>query len=141
MSHSSWFNKIYGVLFILLILLFSCQGKDDHLPNSGFLKGTITIGPLCPVETNPPDPNCQPTAETYKTWATAIYSGDHKKKIRTINPDESGSFTETLPAGIYIIDLDAGSSLGIGSSNLPLSFNIVAGDTQKVAIDIDTGIR
>ncbi|MBI4170753.1 MAG: hypothetical protein HY514_03595 [Candidatus Aenigmarchaeota archaeon] len=30
----------------------------------GFLAGRITIGPLCPVETDPPQPECLLTAET-----------------------------------------------------------------------------
>ena len=38
----------------------------DKSSNTGILMGKISIGPLCPVETDPPQPGCLPTADTYK---------------------------------------------------------------------------
>lgn len=40
----------------------------------GTLMGKISIGPLCPVETAPPQPGCLPTADTYKTWQLSVWN-------------------------------------------------------------------
>jgi len=58
-------NYFVAAGLLLLILILGCAAR---LPEKGTLQGHITIGPLCPVETNPPDPNCQPTEETYNAY-------------------------------------------------------------------------
>ena len=47
----------------------------------GLLKGKISIGPLCPVETFPPQPQCLPTLETFKAWQTAIWNKTKTMKL------------------------------------------------------------
>lgn len=131
---------------ILLLTLFSCGWITDISPSAkpssnGFLSGMISIGPLCPVEQYPPDSACLPTMDTYRAWATAVYSPDKKKKLFTIIPNIKGIFLDSLPAGNYIIDYDTLRGLVIGSSNLPIPFKIMKGDTTNVSINIDTGIR
>ena len=90
--------KIKRIYLLIFLGLLSCDrwgaivDVNDRSFN-GILQGKITIGPLCPVETNPPDSACLPTADTYKAWATAVFSGDKKTKIKTINPDLSGNFS------------------------------------------------
>jgi len=106
----------------------------------GILKGHIDIGPLCPVEKNPPDPKCLPTADTYKEWPVAIYTNDRTTKIRfAITPDENGNYSLELPAGRYILGLDRTDYLG--NSNLPVAIDITKGNTTVQDIMIDTGIR
>ncbi len=51
--------KISLLLFAAL-LNWSCDEQQMQIVEKGFLEGKVTIGPLCPVETVPPDPACQP---------------------------------------------------------------------------------
>ena len=109
--------------------------------NPGTLKGKITIGPLCPVETIPPQPGCSPTAETYKAWQTAIWNSNKTRKIVDIIPNLDGTFQINLSTGEYIIDFVNQNNNKSGGSGLPLKFSITRSKTTQLLINIDTGIR
>ena len=129
---------------LLIILPLSCkdrsEGNKEGNGLNGTLNGKISIGPICPVETDPPSPGCQPTEETYQAHAVAVWTKDGKIKIGVLNPQIDGTYVMDLPAGNYIVDLDY-SNFGIGGSNLPVSITIKPGMSLNLAIDIDTGIR
>jgi hypothetical protein len=130
---------IYVFLFLTTsVFIGSCDEKKTNV--QGFLKGTISIGPLCPVERIPPDPACSPTAETYKAYQVDVYSSDGVNKIAELNPSLDGSFIIELPSGNYKVDLEKRVK-NIGGSNLPLEITVGNNDTILINIEIDTGIR
>jgi hypothetical protein len=124
---------------IIIQSMYSCAGQNS-IGIAGVLKGKITIGPLCPVETVPPSPGCSPTAETYKTWATAVWKLNKTGKVVTLTPALDGNYLVTLPSGKYIIDFDSIQNYKAGS-NLPFKITVPANDTVIFNINIDTGIR
>jgi hypothetical protein len=128
-----------GGIIIFLILVF-VTGCDKSEKESGYLAGTISIGPICPVERIPPDPGCLPTAETYKAFPVSVYSSDGEEKITELNPSINGTFSCELPIGNYIVILENTISK-IGGSNLPVNISIKLQDTTRLNISIDTGIR
>ncbi len=138
--------KYFLAMVVILVLLAGCKDKSidvdaNKLNMKGILKGKISIGPICPVETDPPSPACQPTKETYKNWATAIWSKDEKSRIVVINPNLDGTYQIDLPIGEYVIDFDVKNNNRFGGSNLPFPITIKQGNTLQVEISIDTGIR
>lgn len=136
-------NATLKYLFLSLILIpvfFSCT-EQNQMSGSGVLKGKISIGPICPVETNPPDPRCLPTMDTYKAWATSVWTLDKKTKVATLNPKLDGTYQLELPVGNYMVDFDVAHTYGIGNNNLPALISVTIGDTTKLDINIDTGIR
>lgn len=133
------FNEILGLIFLSgLILISGCD--DRRILTSGILEGTISIGPICPVERIPPDPACMPTAETYNAYPVSIFTSDGKKKIAQLNPSLDGFFSTELPSGTYQVVLEK-SQNNIGGSNLPLEVTIISEGKTMLNIDIDTGIR
>jgi hypothetical protein len=129
------------VLFPVLLLttLFSCAEQNGY-GIAGVLKGKISIGPLCPVETTPPQPGCTPTAETYKAWAIAVWKLNKTTKVTTLSPTLDGNYRISLPSGKYIVDFDSSVTYRFGS-NLPTQITILPNDTTVLDITIDTGIR
>lgn len=125
--------------FLFISVLFSCI-EQSGMGEAGVLKGKITIGPLCPVETIPPQPGCTPTLETYKTWATAIWNLNKKTKVASLNPNLDGNYLISLPSGSYIIDYDSTQGYH-GGSNLPSEITLQPKDTVVFNVSIDTGIR
>jgi hypothetical protein len=118
------------------VIINGCTGQSGK----GVLAGKVTIGPICPVEKYPPDPNCQPTAETYEAWPVWVWNADKSAKVVQIQPEIDGSYKSELPVGIYIIDLGIQNN-GIGGSNLPVQIVINSNQTTSLDINIDTGIR
>jgi len=133
----------YKNIFRLLILaiLFVVHGCEyQTILDNGILKGTISIGPICPVEKDPPDPACLPTAETYKAYPVYVFTSDGSENLVLISPALDGTFTMELPPGNYLIILNKEQG-GIGSSNLPQEVSIKPSETTTIDIEIDTGIR
>ena len=133
-------KEIIKLSLFLFVVLFnwSCDQEQMQIVKKGYLEGKVTIGPLCPVETIPPDPACQPSQDTYEAWPIIIWTADKKTKIGTIEPELNGSYLIHIPEGTYIIDLDKQHMFG---KNLPVKIEIVPFETLTLNIDIDTGIR
>jgi peptidoglycan hydrolase-like protein with peptidoglycan-binding domain len=115
----------------------------------GTLSGTLSIGPICPVETYPPSPQCSPSAATYAAHQIYITSSAGGTTALTAHLD--GSFSTSLAAGDYTLTVQNAScsasttgtiscsGIGSGGSSIPL--HISAGVTTSISINVDTGIR
>jgi len=132
-------KAIFGFIFLAGLILMSACDKEKGL-NSGWLEGTISIGPICPVEKIPPDPACMPTAETYKAYPVSVYTLNGEIKIAQLNPSLDGSFNTELPPGNYQVVLETANKY-VGGSNLPSEVTIVSQEKTILSINIDTGIR
>jgi len=133
-------NKFILGLTLITGLLFTLGCDKLSTQDAGILEGKISIGPICPVETDPPDPGCLPTVETYKAYPVAVWTPDGRRKITMLEPSLDGSYKTDLEPGKYLIKLEIDSG-NIGSSNLPVEVNIMPGEMTTLNIDIDTGIR
>ena len=136
-------KRIFNIVSIIILFagLISISGCDkQNAGEMGILQGKITIGPICPVETDPPQPECLPTAETYKAYPVSVWTSEGKRKVTQLNPALDGSFTTELLPGSYMVTLETGHN-GIGSSSLPVIVTISSSGKTILNIDIDTGIR
>lgn len=132
-------NLVFTITVVLTTILVA--GCDKIIENNpGFLEGKISIGPLCPVEHDPPDTSCLPTADTYKAYPVGIWSARGNSIVAQINPDLDGKFRIELEPGIYSVKLEK-NVYSIGSSNLPVEVKISSGKETLLNISIDTGIR
>ncbi|MFZ4581184.1 MAG: hypothetical protein ACOYM7_00925 [Paludibacter sp.] len=135
---STLIDKVF-LIIIFVVLITSCS--EIFVSGNGTLKGSIHIGPLCPVETIPPLPGCLPTEQTYKTWQLSVYNSSETHSIADIYPELSGDYILKLPAGNYKINFKDKNLNRIGGSNLPLTVKVMDGDTTSLDVNIDTGIR
>ena len=126
------------VLFTGLVFVSCCEMERSG--ETGFLEGSISIGPICPVETDPPDPQCLPTAETYKAYPVGVWTTDGTRKIALINPALDGTYKTELASGNYLFILESKQN-SIGSSNLPAEVSVIPENKTILNIVIDTGIR
>ncbi len=132
------YKVVFGILILLILSYLPGCDKQTNLEN-GTLEGIILIGPICPVERDPPDPGCLPTAETYKAFPVYIRASNSSKKT-LISPALDGSFKIELAPGNYSLTLEKEQN-GIGSSNLPMIVSINPLGKTIISIEIDTGIR
>jgi hypothetical protein len=135
--------KRWIIIVIILtgyVLMPGCDKLQSFSGDSGFLEGIINIGPICPVQRDPPDPGCLPTAETFKAYPVSIWTADGKRKIKLISPALDGTYRTELAPGNYLVILERDKSK-IGVSNLPLYVSISPEENTILDINIDTGIR
>ncbi len=133
------FKNIFRLIFVAAIIsLTQCDEKSAS--GTGILDGKISIGPLCPVERNPPDPGCQPTTDTYRAYPVSVFTARGYRKIVRLSPALDGSFSIELPAGTYLVAME-NQQQGIGGSNLPENVTIHPDTETTLNISIDTGIR
>lgn len=103
----------------------------------GSIVGTVLLGPVCPVERIPPDPECAPRPLATKFM---LLSADLSKTVKTFSSDAQGKFIVDVPPGKYIVQPQ--------SSNLPFPrcessevLTVPINDSVEVTISCDTGIR
>lgn len=137
MNRNISYTAIRTLIFSLLIILSGCESNIST--ENGLLDGIISIGPICPVETVPPLPECLPTAETYKAYPVGIYTSDGMRMVTQIAPALDGSFSVELFPGQYLIKQE--KKYGIGGSNLPMKVVVNNQEKTTILINIDTGIR
>jgi hypothetical protein len=138
MKKNNYIRILVVILLTCIAVMSGCDSKKALV--EGILEGTISIGPICPVETIPPDPACLPTAETYKAYPVNVFTSDGKTKVAQLLPSLDGSYSSELPPGDYLIVLERAKN-NIGGSNLPVIVSIKAQDKTLLNINIDTGIR
>ncbi len=101
------------------------------------LRGHATAGPVCPVETLPADPACEPRAVADAEIIVRNESGDSVGRARTA---EDGSFAVSLPPGTYELVPQSVDGL-LGTAPSVVVTQAENSDPAPVEISYDTGIR
>jgi len=119
------------------------DGSDSNpvsvpIPAVGYLEGQVSIGPLQPVErVGVPPPTPSPAACTAR--GLVVYAADTGAEAARFSLGPDCYYSVALPAGTFQVQLDR---RGIDfSKDLPKVVTIVAGQTTRLDLSIDTGIR
>ncbi len=112
--------------------------KNPVSVSSSGINGYIHIGPTCPVEMYPPNPNCadKPFANA-KVNAVIKSSGALAK---TVKSDAGGNFYMTLSPGTFIIKVSAESGASLPRCE-DTEAVVTANNFTVLNISCDTGIR
>jgi hypothetical protein len=113
---------------------------SDPIPAFGpftYVVGTVTAGPVCPVERNPPDPACAPRPVAGAV-ITATFSGQGEVARATTAPD--GSY-RILIDGYGTYTLTALPVQGLMNAPAPVAVTLDPMETRHVDFEYDTGIR
>ena len=124
------------VLVASLGLLTACEPSEPRA------EGSIVIvamaGPVCPVETDPPDPDCAPRA--VEGAPIVVTPGDGSDVVVAQGEtDAEGRLTLAVPAGDYLVS--AGEVEGLVAAPEPAVVTVLANLTIEVPVAYDTGIR
>ncbi len=121
-------------LIIAGLMLLGCSTTTTQ---TGVLEGTVTIGPIFPVERLGEKPPVPP--EVYAARKIMVYDRSGKNLIKQVDLSNNGTYRVELKPGTYLVDIN---HIGIDrSAEVPKTIQIKTGETVKLDIDIDTGIR
>ena len=111
--------------------------EGDQLPDATGVRGTVTAGPTCPVERDPPDPAC---AERAVAGAVLVFSDASGAEVARATSDAEGTFAVELAPGAY--RLMPQPVEGLMGTPAALEVEVEAGQPMtEVQVSYDTGMR
>lgn len=126
----------FMIVIIILTAAFLNCGCLSATTGTGTLTGNVTLGPLCPVE--PCTVSHDRLVAAYAAHPITV-STPAGTTAATVIADPATGYSVALEPGIYVVDIP---HQGIGGSReLPATVTIRYGETVRLDISIDTGIR
>ncbi|MHB8660395.1 MAG: hypothetical protein ACYC75_00430 [Minisyncoccota bacterium] len=125
-----------AVFWIMSVRVAKTPGSGSGVPplTTG-VRGTILLGPTCPVERVPPMPGC---ADKPYATAIAVYPAGSESPYVIGNSDASGAFGFALPPGSYTLAAAGGTTL----PRCPeVDVTVPASGYATTTVFCDTGIR
>ncbi|MEP7379015.1 MAG: hypothetical protein ABI725_05565 [Chloroflexota bacterium] len=140
MNRSNRLLSLVGLGLLVGSVVVGCSeigiNLDTPPPPSG-IKGTVLLGPTCPVEASPGDNNPVPCLTPYA--ATMAVLDNEGVKVATINSGGDGKFQISLPPGDYVVTPESGTDTYPIAQ--PQSVTVAAGVYTEIQVNYDTGIR
>jgi hypothetical protein len=127
---------IVVTIIVVAIIMFGGVLPAETGNKTGTLTGKVSIGPLCPVE-----PCTVPHDRLVAVYAAhpITISTPSGTVVTTVTADPESGYTVALKPGMYVVAIP---KQGIGGSpELPATVTIRSGETVRLDISIDTGIR
>lgn len=100
------------------------------------IAGVALAGPVCPVETVPPDPDCAPRPVA---GAVVVVRDGGGSEVARVVTGADGSFFAAVPSGEYTVEPQPVEGM-MGTAGA-LGVTVVAGLVAEVQLDYDTGVR
>ena len=113
------------------------RDEGDDLPDATGVRGTVSAGPTCPVERDPPDPNC---AERPVAGAVLVFTDAAGTEVGRVTSAPDGTFRIELAPGTYRVTAQPVG--GLMGTPEPMDAEVVAGQPMtELQVSYDTGIR
>jgi hypothetical protein len=113
------------------------QEAGDVLPDATGVHGTVTAGPTCPVERDPPDPAC---AARPVGGAVLLFTDADGTEVARATSAADGTFAVELAPGAYRVTAEPVE--GLMGTPAPMDVEVEAGQPMtELQVSYDTGIR
>ncbi|MFL5646351.1 MAG: collagen binding domain-containing protein [Chloroflexota bacterium] len=122
----------------LVTLVAGCGGRAVAVSPtpSGGVGGTVTAGPICPVEKVPADPAC---AAKPVGGAVLVVRDGSDSEVARATTGADGTFFVALPPGSYVVAPQAVEGFLGGAQEQGVE--VAAGRRSDIIVVYDTGIR
>jgi hypothetical protein len=122
------------VISIVLLFLVGCAARGPSSSDGSGIRGTVLLGPTCPVETlESPCPD-RPLADV----EIRVLRGSDV--VATVRSDGEGRFAVALDPGRYEVQAVVEEG-GPGMSAKPVDVVVTSGVFNDVNVPVDSGIR
>lgn len=123
----------------LALILTACLPVPEPTSGAtGVIQIEVVAGPVCPVERDPPDPNCEP--RPVEGVRVLLQPADGRDiLVGEATTDADGNATIRVQPGDYLVV--GGDVEGLMGRPDPTNITVVAAETVTVSISYDTGIR
>ena len=127
-----------SVLGLALLLAACVPNPTPTAGRNGAIAVEVVAGPVCPVEQEPPDPNCEP--RPVEGARIFVQPGDGRDiLVGEATTDDGGRATIDIAPGDYIVL--GGDFEGLMGRPEPATVTVLAGQTVTITLSYNTGIR
>ncbi|MEE9416749.1 MAG: hypothetical protein V3V01_15800 [Acidimicrobiales bacterium] len=134
-SRASWLAP----LVVVAMLLPGCgsdSGSSGVQPGSATVEITAVAGPICPVESDPPSPEC---AAQPVEGAVIVVNNAAGDEIGRGTTDADGEVAIAVaPGEVIVVPQPVDGYMGTAKAT---DITLVDDQTAQIAVDYDTGIR
>jgi len=130
-----WFVRF--LISVFVISLLASTAWLDATP-TGFLEGHLKIISPKEVELADETPS-KMTTENYPDYPLVIMNREKQTEVAHVTADEHGNYRIALPPGDYVLDVQNRKRRHVRATQQP--FTVVADQTVRVDMTIDTGVR
>lgn len=125
-------------LVLPAMVIAACVAPPSPSAGPGVVEVRALAGPVCPVETVPPDPACEP--RPVANARVFVAPGDGRDiLVAQGTTDADGLVRLELPPGSYVIS--GGEVDGLFGPPEPVRVTVESGERTSVELTYDTGIR
>lgn len=132
---------VFGLLALVAFVAVGCGdigiSGTTPTPPSG-IKGSVILGPTCPVGGDAGTDNPVPSACLTPFAAQMVVLDDENKVVAHVASSGDGTFQVDVAPGDYVVAPASTDSYPIAQ---PVSVTVVPGQYVTVQINYDTGIR
>jgi len=128
-------RRLLPLLLFPVLVSSSCgnEAPGSHTDERGNVRGTVLLGPTCPVETEsslcPDEPLAGVTVK--------VFDGD--LVVATTESDAQGRFTFDLAPGTYVVRAEPDEDQA--QTVKPIEVTVVPDRTVEIDLPVDSGIR
>jgi hypothetical protein len=126
---------------LAILLLVGCTPTPAPTPSTGeggVLEVTVVAGPVCPVESEEPDPDCEP--RPVPDARVFVQPGDGRDiLVAEGTTDDEGRVRIDLPVGDYIVT--GGEVEGLFGLPEAVTVSVAGIEPAAATLTYDTGIR
>jgi Carboxypeptidase regulatory-like domain len=120
------------VLLLLGLVAAGCASSNGAADGAQGIRGTVVLGPMCPVErVDSPCPD-RPIA------ATVVVSDRSGHRVASVRSGSDGSFSVPLPAGSYVLTVTGTGAMRFAK---PVEVSVRDGTWTRAVVQVDSGIR
>jgi hypothetical protein len=130
-------SSLRFLIFTFVLRLLAGTASINAAP-TGSLEGHLKIISSKEVELADGTPS-KMTAENYPDYPLVILSREKQTEVAHVTADENGNYRISLPPGDYVLDVQNRKRRHARAT--PQPFTIVANQTVRVDMAIDTGVR
>lgn len=129
------------LVFMAVLVLAGCGDGNGNDPGDG-AAATVTLeisalaGPTCPVETDPPSPDCAPLPVA--NAVIVVTDADGTEVARGTTASDGTVTIDVVPGELMVVPQPVDGILGTAP---PIAITAVDNETVQLTADYDTGIR
>ncbi len=133
-------TRVKTYLLAALVMLASACSEGEGSTTSeltGAVVGTVLAGPTCPVEQEPPDPDCA----DFPVDGAVIVVMNAGQEVTRVTTGEDGTFDIRLPIGTELMLVPQAVEGLLGTPAAAPVFLTAVNERIRLTFTYDTGIR